>query len=190
MRNEEDRIRYIIQAGFAGMEGSLLLSVQRRDELLSRCSEEFLNGCLRFESMLSAAQEKAMEEAAGARRVLKVCKGGIFGALWELGEAEDSGMDVWLPEILLRQETIEICEYFDISPYRLLSGGCVLIAADRPEDLIEGLKQRRMVSAVIGRLRAGRDRVIHNGDGIRYLEPVRQDEYDRITAQGAGNRKE
>ncbi len=184
MREAEGRTRYIIQTKFAGMSGSLLLSVQRRKELLSRYSEEFLDGCGQFRPLLSVEQEKEIAEKTGASRFLETGRGGIFGALWELGEAENSGMDIRLSKILLRQETIEICEYFDISPYRLLSGGCSLIVSDRPEELAKELWARSIPWAVIGRLHAGRDRVAYNGDGLRYLEPVRGDEYDRIMAPG------
>ena len=184
MREAEGRTRYIIQTKFAGMSGSLLLSVQRRKELLSRYSEEFLDGCGQFEALLSVGKEEEAARQAGASRFLEAGRGGIFGALWEVEEAENSGMDILLSKILFRQETIEICEYFDISPYRLLSGGCSLIVSDRPEELAKELWARRIPWAVIGRLHAGRDRVAYNGDGLRYLEPVRGDEYDRIMAPG------
>ena len=40
------------------------------------------------------------------------------------------GFEVDLYRIPVRQETIEVCERYELNPYRLLSSGCVLAAAD------------------------------------------------------------
>lgn len=56
-----------------------------------------------------------------------VTEGGIFGALWEMAEASGVGLDIDLKKIPIRQETIEICEVYDINPYLLISSGAMLI---------------------------------------------------------------
>ena len=79
MREAEGRTRYIIQTKFAGMSGSLLLSVQRRKELLSRYSEEFLDGCGQFEALLSVGKPAAV--GAAAEGAFVALFGGIPGRL-------------------------------------------------------------------------------------------------------------
>lgn len=59
-------------------------------------------------------------------------QGGIFTALWEMAERAGVGLEVDLKRIPVKQETIELCEYFDINPYNLYSAGALLIGTDRP----------------------------------------------------------
>ena len=39
-----------------------------------------------------------------------ITEGGIFGALWEIGEASGTGITADLRKIPIKQETVEICE--------------------------------------------------------------------------------
>ena len=175
-------IRYLVQTRFAGMAGSLLLSRDLRDELRTRYTDEFLDGCRIFAENLSIRDDVRIAGELSAEYVSEAYEGGIFGALWELGEACGSGMEIWLPEILLRQETIEICEHFDISPYQLFSGGCALIVTTRPQELKAALEAGQIPASIIGKLTDGNDRIVCNQGEIRYLEPVRLDEYRKVTA--------
>lgn len=170
----------VVQAGFAGMTGSLLLEKYRKEELLTRYTEEFLSGCEAFRGVLSIRETADTAYRLGATVVREAYEGGIFGALWELGEELGTGMEIWLPKILLRQETIEICEFFDCSPYQLLSGGCSLIVSKDPGALIEALRGQGILAAQIGCLKSGNDRILCNHEEKRYLEPAGQDEYYRI----------
>ena len=49
---------------------------------------------------------------SGVRAMHDVTTGGIFGALWELAEASGVGLEIELKKIPIRQETVEICEFF------------------------------------------------------------------------------
>ncbi len=57
-----------------------------------------------------------------------VTEGGIFGALWEMAESSGIGLEIDLKKIPLKQETVEICELFDINPYGLIASGAMLMA--------------------------------------------------------------
>ena len=76
---------------------------------------------------------------SGVRAMHDVTAGGIFGALWELAEASGVGLDITLKKIPIRQETVEICEFFDINPYQLASGGSLLMAAEDGNRLVMDL---------------------------------------------------
>ena len=63
----------------------------------------------------------------------------------------------------MAQETIEICELFDLNPYRLSSGECLLMAVENGGDAVKLLSEAGIPSAVIGkskrdRQKNGRDR--------------------------------
>ena len=58
---------------------------------------------------------------AGASALCAMGEGGILRALWKMAEASRVGLRADLRKIPVRQETIEICERFDLNPYKLLS---------------------------------------------------------------------
>ena len=59
----------------------------------------------------------------GVSAMHDVTEGGVFGALWEMAEASGVGLEIDLKKIPIRQETIEICEFFNLNPYQLISSG-------------------------------------------------------------------
>ena len=67
-----------------------------------------------------------------------ITEGGVFGALWEMAEGAGTGLDVDLRKIPIRQETVEICEFFGVNPYLIMSSGSMMIASDDGHHLVDG----------------------------------------------------
>ena len=86
------------------------------------------------------------------------------------------GLKVDMRCIPLRQETVEICEFFGLNPYHLLSGGALLLATDNGEKLVADLREKGVFAVVIGELVEGNDKVIINSDETRFLESPQADE--------------
>ena len=166
----------IIMAGYAGWQGGRKLARLRKEPLTAHFSEAFLEP-LYQEDQASASVLKAAAVAAeaGASVMYASDEGGIYSAIWELAASADLGARVTLKSILLRQETVEVCDHIDVSPYQLLSCGCLLIAADHGQQILGALAGARIPAAVIGHLTEDSDRVIISDDEVRYLEPFRQD---------------
>ena len=96
--------------------------------------------------------------------------GGVFGALWELCERENTGCRVNIRDIPIKQSCVEVCELFDINPYQMRGDGSVVaIGPDTPEN--------RALSTVIGFTTPGNDRVLIMGEEQRFLTPNRTDDY-------------
>ena len=112
-----------------------------------------------------------------------VTEGGIFGALWEMAEASEVGLEIDLKEIPVKQETIEICEYFLLNPYCLISSGSLLMAGDNGYEVVRELKKAGIHGAVIGKAVKGRDRVVINDNERRNLEPPKSDELYKVMSQ-------
>lgn len=155
---------------------------------LASVHEETLGGRYPF-SLIDRAKEfaklTAVEEEAraithfGACAMHHLSQGGIFNGLWEMADRAGVGLEVDLKKIPVKQETIEICEYFDINPYYLYSAGSLLVGTDRAETLIAQLSRMGVPAAVIGRVTDGNDRVIRNGEDCRFLDRPKQDEIFR-----------
>ncbi len=168
----------LIVAGSVACEGAAILACHEEKELLGRFAGFYVD---RAKQLFDAAAMPAVhelllkEEAWGAA----VREGGIFAGLWDMAAAGKVGLDIDLSAIPIRQHTIEVCEYFNLNPYMLLSGGCLLIAARHGESIISGLNEMGIEAALIGRTTSGNDRIIHYDDEIRYLEPPKTDEIYR-----------
>ena len=119
---------------------------------------------------------------SGVTAMHDVTEGGIYGALWEVAESTGVGLEIDLKKIPIRQETIEICEFFELNPYELISSGSLLMVTDDGLGLVRNLEKEGIPAAVIGRICEGNDRVVINDDEKRFLEPPKSDElYKAIT---------
>ncbi len=170
----------IVMTKWAGLEGTAIIAAAKEEELRTRFSQSFLDGAKKMLDFISVVPEAMIARAALATSMHDVTEGGIFGALWEIGAASKVGLEVDLKKILLKQETVEICEFYDINPYMLISSGCMLIITDRANQLVEELRANGIASAVIGRITEGNDRIIINEEERRFLEPPKSDELYKV----------
>ena len=110
-------------------------------------------------------------------------EGGVLGALWEMTDGAQLGMEAYLREIPIRQQTVEICEFFGLNPYQLLSGGSMLMAAEDGNALVRLLKREGISATLIGSLTNKKERVLINGQERRYLDRPQPDEIYKIIYQ-------
>lgn len=170
----------IIMTKWAGLEGTAILAADKEQELRSKYTPSFINGAKRLIDDISVVPEARIAREFGVTSMHDVTEGGVFGALWEIGSASKVGLEVDLKKIPLKQETVEICEFYDLNPYMLISSGCMLVVTDRANQLVEQLNEAGIAAAVIGHITEGNDRVIKNGDERRYLEPPKSDELYKV----------
>ena len=121
----------IVMTKWAGLEGTAILAKSMEADLLSRYSAEFINQAKNLIDYISVVPESKIARELGVSSMHDVTEGGIFGALWEIAAASRVGLEVYLQKIQLKQETVEICEFFDLNPYMLISSGCMLIVTDK-----------------------------------------------------------
>lgn len=173
----------IVVTKWIGIEGTVILAKEREAELRTRYSQPFLDTAKGFEQYLSVLPEAAAAVKSGVAAMHDITEGGIFGALWEIAQASGVGLEIDLKKIPLRQETVEICEYFGISPYELISSGSMLMAAEDGNGLVMDLEKAGIPAVVIGRATEGNDRVLLNEEERRFLEPPKTDELYKALQQ-------
>lgn len=170
----------ILVTKWIGIEGTSILAKEREGELLTRFSAPFVEQAKAFDQYLSVLPEAAVAVRSGVGAMHDVTEGGIFGALWEMAEASGVGLEINLKKIPVRQETVEICEFFGINPYQLISSGCMLMAAKDGNALALELEKAGIPAAIIGKATPGHDRVLLNGEERRFLEPPKTDELYKL----------
>ena len=126
--------------------------------------------------MISVLPESVIAVQNNVAAMHDVTEGGIFGALWEMAEASGVGLEIDLKKIPIRQETVEICEFFDINPYELISSGCMLMAAADGNTIVRELEKAGIHAVVAGKAVKGNDRVLYAASEKRFLEPPKSDE--------------
>lgn len=170
----------IVVTKWIGLEGTSILAKEKKEELVSQLPPDMIETAKGFADYLSVVPDSRVAMEVGVSAMHDVTEGGIFGALWEMASASGVGIEVDLKKIPVRQETIEVCEVFDINPYMLISSGSMLIGTDHGSRLVEELGRAGIHSAVVGHATEGNDRVILNGGERRFLEPPKTDELFRV----------
>lgn len=170
----------VVVSKWIALEGTSLIAREKEQELLKRFPDKYIYDAINFNKLLSTDPEAAGALKSGVTALHKASKGGIFKALWELGEANGVGLTIELKKLPVKQETIEICNYFDINPYELLSGGALLMTSADGNKLVMELKAAGINAVVVGKVTASNDRVIINGEHTRFLEPRKEDEIKKI----------
>ena len=170
----------IVISGYIGMEAAGLVALQKEEELSARFPKWLLNDVKSYKSHVSVAEAAQTAMEHGAVLMHDVGEGGIFASLWELGQRAESGMTIDIKKIPMRQSVVEICNYYDLNPYEVLSQGCLLIVTKDGEILTEKLLEVDIPAAVIGEMTDSNDRIIQNGEEIRYMDLPKPDQIRKL----------
>lgn len=165
--------------GYAGLSAAKKLVKEERVLLRKRLSESFLEQLLAIPENVAELPTDDAElpriQWSRARKLpdqsilpsvpmaVAVEEGGIYEALWKLGEMARSGLNVELADIPVKQEVVEVCELLDRNLYQLPSG-CRMYLADNG---------RGCPGTVIGQTNEGKGRTVTGAEGVRYLDKPR-----------------
>ena len=179
---EEDSLagQDVVLTKFIGMEGMLRILGEKGEELKSRFSLSFLKQMEDYKNDIFALEEIACAKIYGVNQIYQMGEGGVFAALWNLAKETGCGLEIDLKAIPVLQETIEVCEFFRLNPYQLTSTGALLIVTGDGEGLVEKLSQMEIPAAVIGKLTDNNDKILKNGEEIRYIDRPAPDELLKI----------
>lgn len=174
----------VVITKWIGIEGTTILANEHEEELLKRFPSRMIYEAKNFDQYLSVIPEAALAVKSGVTAMHDVTEGGIMGALWELAESSGVGLEIDLKKIPVKQETIEICNYFDINPYHLISSGSMLMTTKDSTKLCQVLKEAGIAATVVGKCTDSNDRVLVTESFRRFLEPPKTDEiYKRHSAK-------
>ena len=170
----------IVVTKWIGLEATTILAKEREEELRKRFPAGIVDTAIGFDQFLSVVPESRIAMEHGVTAMHDITEGGVFGALWEMASGAGVGLEVDLKKIPIRQETVEICQYFDLNPYQIMSSGSMMIAADDGHELVRKLEKDGIHASVVGRTTAGNDRILRNGEDVRYLDKPQPDELYKV----------
>lgn len=170
----------IVVSKWIGLEGTARLAKRYREQLRQRFPMRMIDDAADYDRYLSVIPEAATAVKSGVCGMHDVSRGGIFAALWEMASGAGVGLSIQLKKLPVRQETIEICEYFDLNPYELLSGGCLMMTAWDGEKLVMDLAEAKIPAVVVGKTTDSHDRVLYHGEEKRFLDMPKMDQMYQI----------
>ncbi len=177
---------YIVQVGYAGREGAMILASDFADILRERgvpqeVIEEARTGAWSV-SIVDIAVELAENGLVSSMH--DATEGGIVGALVEVALASGKTLLVEMDRILVDDAVQVIAERLGIDPLRLISSGALVATSspDKAREVIRIAERLGRPARVIGRVLEGDPRLVLRGPGgeeYLYREPPR-DEISRF----------
>lgn len=184
-------------SGFVGNLGTKVLIEEKQEELVRQFNQEFITHIKnQIEESLSkdgfnpSLIMSYCEQIVGASFTSPYCrgehcepavidyeqigKGGILTALWKLCDRNKWGLKYSLRKIPILQGTIEIANYFDLNPYRLLTNNAFIIACESAGgEFHEPLYE-------IGDITTEKKRVRIDGEAEAFLTKDYKDEINKV----------
>lgn len=173
----------IVMAGYAGVSGSVAAAYMNSgyiNERFSRSYSELIFGQQEYMD-ISGAAVNAWKY--GVRTMHDVGRGGVYAALFELSLKTGFGVKAELGDIPIHQETVEVCELFDLNPYKLMSDGGLLMVAENGDDLCECLSGKGIEAVNIGKLTNNQEKAIVKNDETGFIEAPRGDELYKLSGK-------
>lgn len=184
----------LVMTGYAGFGGTVEIIRKKREQLEQWFAADYLESSICQEwqdwnpELLNRSQSN--QNISEITEWESVGEGGILKALWNLSGAYEQGIRFSLRRIPIRQETIEICERFELNPYRLYSAGAYLLVSDHGGQLAEQLNEQQIPAMVIGHVIPGVAREMMGHDTVGYLERPQPDEIKKILQEAIGDERE
>ncbi len=182
----------VVMVGYTGMLGTNLMVDEKNAELMKRFAPSYVEDCKFLDEDFSIISRtkvvRSCREAADVVYMHDVSYGGVYGGLWQLGQALNMGVTIQHRSIPVKQETIELCNYFDINPYMCDGTGAFLVVVRDGKLLIDELSKEGYAASVVGKLTKNKDRVVvlntEEGSSVekRFLAPVKGDEIYKVIA--------
>jgi len=166
----------IIITKWIGLEGTADLAARNQEGLLTRYPAYLVEEAAAFDRYYSILPEAATAVKSGGCTMHDISEGGVFAALWEMAEGAGVGLTIDMKKLPLRQETVEVCEFCNVNPYELRSGGSLIIASPEGTTVVEALAAEGIPAVIVGRFTDSNERLILNEDEVRYMDRPQRDE--------------
>ncbi|MCM1158192.1 MAG: AIR synthase-related protein [Bacteroidales bacterium] len=174
----------VVMTKWTGLYGGAVLAELKAEELKTRYPEDYIRTAAEYMRCTSLIPElRGLETAVQSDCIFAahdVSNGGVFGALWQLLLACNCGAEFPIGGIPIKQETIEISEYFNLNPYMMNGQGSLLMITNQSGKLIEAMLQEGVAAKVIGYITESKSRKILIDDEERFLGPPKGDALNAV----------
>lgn len=140
----------IVMTKWAGLEGTAILASDHKEKLADIWSDAEFEAAEALASHFSVTRESRIACAIGGVSAMHdATEGGVLGALWEMADASNCGVEVNTKDIPVLPITKKACRALSLDPLRLISSGVLLIATNKGETLCGALCAAGIPAAII-----------------------------------------
>ncbi|MDD6707012.1 AIR synthase family protein [Eubacterium pyruvativorans] len=137
----------ILMTKYAGLEGTGIIAADLGRQLGGVLTEAEREEARALLDQVSVVKEGVIAGEIGTAGMHDVTEGGIFGAVWEMCHISRLGARLDVDRIPVLPVTRKICDAFGIDCMRLISSGCMLMAA--PADKAAEITRRVTAAGIL-----------------------------------------
>jgi hydrogenase expression/formation protein HypE len=177
---------HIIMTKRAAIEGTAMIALEKGEEIQGRIPEALLSKALNYLHDPGISVVKEGRIASGFPEVHALhdpTEGGVATGIFEMATASNLGVQVYLDEIPISQETLALCRHFGVDPLGVFASGSLLIsvAPTASENLRASLERQGIPCSHIGRMLSKESGMTLIKGGAKLSLPVyHQDELSKI----------
>ncbi|WP_027340426.1 AIR synthase family protein [Halonatronum saccharophilum] len=173
----------IVVTKWTGLEGTAILATDFWDKLIGLgIDKDLLTQAKELGEELSVVPEGLIGANFKVNSMHDVTEGGLYGSLFELTVAAESGFEIYQDLIPLHSATEIIAKKLDINPYSLIGSGMMILTTERGKELVEELEKAGIKATIIGKLTKDERRVVRD-EGDLLIKKAPSDELWRFLAQ-------
>lgn len=166
--------------GYVGNLGTKILIEEKYNELSKHFNIEFLNyvkdNIYDFCEIEDGVNPSSTICDKNVIDIEEVGKGGVLSALWKICDRNKWGLKYSLRDIPIMQGTVEVANFFDINPYRLLTKNAYVIVCS--DESMSDYANNELTC--IGEITSEKKRVRIDSEVESFLTKDYKDEIDKI----------
>ncbi len=172
----------IILTKYAGMEGTSIIASDFRHLIEDVLTEQEIEGAVALGKEISVIKEGTLARNLPVTAMHDVTEGGVLGALHEMCTASNIGALINLDKVKVLSATAKICGKLDLDVFRLISSGCMLIAASDGKTVVDELLANGIPAYVVGQFKQGNIRAVRGGVPFEVMPPDKDELYKVIAS--------
>ncbi len=154
----------LVTAGYVGLYGAALIAQKRKKELCAHFYWESVEAASEANRFAEVNKGLIAKLDPAASKVFYISDDGFLSCLWRALSELRLGAQVDMEAVPIKQETVEICEYFSLDPYKIPSVGAALIVSYEADEVCRIMREAKVAASVVGTLDTGNDRILkHRG---------------------------
>jgi hydrogenase maturation factor len=145
---------------------------ERYGELFAKRAEKLFYQMSVVEDALAAISVGTREKGVTALHDATEC--GLWGGLYEMAQAGGFGVRVEKARIPMMRGVQEICDLFQIDPYKSISEGTLIVMckARRAEAVLQALARKRIPAAIVGEVVRKGMMLVEDGRELPLKHPI------------------
>lgn len=152
--NSDNKELDIVLTKYIALEGTNIIACDFTDKIKEHLTHDELVYAQDLAHFLSIKKDCEIAFKHSENIYLHdVTEGGVFGGIYEMFEHLDLGYEIYVEKINVLDITKKLCDILNISPYKLISSGSLLIVCENGENLVEKYKKQNIKAEVIGKVK-------------------------------------